>query len=79
MQRSLVALVRKDYLTHTFPLTAVQYTFLLALKTGKDIKQALTMAAQEAAQPIEQVYQSWTQPGNTRERWIEAGFFIAVD
>jgi hypothetical protein len=78
LQRSPVALLRKDYLTYTFPLTTVQYTFLMALKNGKDIEQALRVAAQESAQPIEQVYQSWAKPGSTRERWIEAGFFTAV-
>ena len=78
-QRSPVALVRKDYLTHTFPLTVVQYTFLEALQSGKDVEQALRIAAQEAALPIEQVRQSWSKSGSTRQRWIEAGFFIAAN
>jgi len=78
-RRSLVALVRKNYLTHTFPLTTVQYTFLRSLKSGKDVEQSLSIAAQEAAQPLEQVRQSWGKPGSTRQRWIEAGFFIAAN
>lgn len=79
LQRSPVALVRKDYLTHTFPLTVVQYAFLLALDRGADVGEAMAIAAKEAGQPLERVYQSWAKPGSTREQWIEAGFFIAGD
>ncbi|MGK7925238.1 MAG: putative DNA-binding domain-containing protein [Spirulina sp.] len=79
LQRSLVALIRKNYLTHTFPLTGVQYIFLRALQKGKNIEEAIAIAAREVKQPIERVYQSWARPGSTRERWIEAGFFIAAD
>ncbi|WP_089932858.1 HvfC/BufC family peptide modification chaperone [Candidatus Entotheonella palauensis] len=78
-QRSLVALVRKDYFTHTFSLSAPQYVFLKALQGGKTVAQGLAIAAEEAGQPIERVYRSWAQPGSTRARWIQAGFFIATD
>ena len=75
---SFVAMVRKDYLTHTFPLTALHYTFLTALLNGKSIEEALGVVARQSARPIEEVHQSWSDPGGIRKRWIEAGFFIEV-
>ncbi|MEA5472215.1 DNA-binding domain-containing protein [Spirulina sp. 06S082] len=79
LQRSPIALIRKNYLTHTFSLTGVQYIFLQALSRGLKIEEAIAVAAREAAQPREQVYRSWAQAGSTRERWLEAGFFIVAD
>ncbi len=78
-ERSLVALVRKDYLTHTLPLTPPHYTFLSALVGGKSVDEALAAVAQEVAMPFDRVYQSWTAPNGTRSRWIDAGFFIAAE
>ncbi|MBP0021051.1 MAG: hypothetical protein J7647_26295 [Cyanobacteria bacterium SBLK] len=53
VRRSPVVLVRKDYLTQTFPLAVVQYQFLLALDRGEEIGKAMAIAVGEAGQPIE--------------------------
>lgn len=76
LQRAPVALVRKDYRTHTFPLTTVQHEFLTAMLEGEDIHGAIAVAARTARQAPERVYQSWRESGSTRERWLAAGFFI---
>lgn len=75
-ERSLLAIVRSNYLTHTFPLSSVHYSFLRHLEQEKDIAIALQKVAQEMGKPIDGVYQSWIEPGGTREHWIKAGFFI---
>lgn len=76
LQRTPVIAVRKDYKTHTFPLTPVQHAFLAAMRAGEGFHGAMEAAAKDAGQPVEQVYQSWRAPGSTRERWLAAGFFI---
>ena len=78
-QQSFVALVRKDYLTHTLPLTAPHFTFLKALHSGQQVHQALEQVAQEFAIPIETVSQSWIAANGIRKRWIDAGFFATRD
>ena len=78
-QRSRLALVRKDYVTHTVPLTAPHYTFLTAIESGKKVEEALGLVAQQSARPLEEVYESWAEPGGMRRRWIGAGFFIEAD
>lgn len=75
-EKSWVALVRKDYLTHTVPLAAAQYSFLAALERGKNVEVALELVARETGRSIEEVSASWTEPNGIRKRWIEAGFFI---
>ena len=78
-ERSPLALVRKDYLTHTFPLTAPHYTFLKAIEGGTSVAEALGLVARESAKPIEEVSASWARPDGIRKRWIDAGFFVVAD
>lgn len=78
-ERSLLAMVRKDYLTHTLPLTAPHFTFLTALQGGKSVDEALVLVAQTFAMPIADVRASWADPAGTRKRWIDAGFFCESD
>ena len=73
---TLVALVRKNYLTRTVPLTAPHYTFLASLQSGSSVTEALKLVAAQLAMPIAKVHESWSAPEGTRQRWIEAGFFI---
>ena len=75
-EQSLVALVRKDYMTHTIPLTAQQHTFLTRIAEGKSIEEALRLVAQRWTIPIESVVDSWNAPRGVRKRWVEAGFFV---
>lgn len=78
-ERSFVALVRKDYITHTVGLSAQHYTFLAALEQGKSVEEALELVTQSLAMRIESVVQSWRAPDGVRKRWIEAGFFVEAD
>lgn len=79
-ERSLVALVRRDYLTHTYPLAPPHYLFLATMKNeGKDVGEALECVARELAIPITAVRQSWSAATGIRRRWIAAGFFVAAE
>lgn len=75
-ERSLLALVRKNYLTHTFPLSLPQYYFLQRLQIGETVDVALNFVAETLSKPADEVYQSWASQDGTRGRWIDAGFFI---
>jgi len=78
-ERSFVALVRKDYLTHTIPLTAIHFSFLTALAGGKSVKEACALVSRETRQPFDDVFDAWARPDGVRQRWIEWGFFIGAD
>jgi hypothetical protein len=78
-ERSRVALLRKDYVTHTIPLTPPHYIFLESLGSGKNVEESLDLVARELEMPSEKVYQSWTAPDGIRKRWIRMGVFIAAD
>lgn len=78
-ERSAVALVRKDYLTHTYPLSPPHFIFLAALEGGKSVGEALDRVAREIGRPLAEVSRSWAEPNGIRRRWIEAGFFIEAD
>lgn len=75
-QQSLVALVRKDYLTHTYPLAEPHYRFLKAMADGGSVQEALEAVAADVGRPIEEVRRSWAAPDGKRRAWLEAGFFI---
>ncbi len=75
-QRNYIALCRVNYLTHTHMLTAPQYWFLTAMQQGLSVAECLGWVAQKTDQNQDNVYRSWTSHGGTRDRWIEAGFFI---
>lgn len=74
---SFVAISRKDYQIHTFPITSVHFAFLTALAEGKRVPDALSHVAGVVGRPIEEVRHSWSE--RVRQRWIEAGFFISRD
>lgn len=77
--QSLVALVRKDYITQTLPLTEPHFAFLSALDGGSSIDEALYAVSQQFQMPEETVRRSWNEPGGIRTRWIAAGLFVATD
>lgn len=70
-------LLRRDYRTHTYPLSAAHDRFLRAVQRGGDIAQALIELADWTQQPIAQVQTSWRT--RVREAWIRAGFFVRRD
>ncbi len=70
-------LLRRDYRTHTYPLSAAHDRFLRAVQRSGDIAQALSELADWTQQPIAQVQTSWRT--RVREAWIRAGFFVCRD
>lgn len=74
-----VALVRRDYITRTVPLSAAHATFLAAMLAGGDVQGALaSVSARFMIDPV-MVGGLWRGPTGCRERWIEWGLFVAVD
>ncbi len=77
-ETSRVAIVRKNFLTHTSLLTLPHYTFLKALQQGESIAVALAHVAHTCSIPLDDVTQSWKEPNGIRQRWIQAAFFIEL-
>ncbi len=73
-RESYVAILRKDYLTSTFPINRVHYLFLKQLQICQDITYSLSHVSRITSTPLEQVTHSWQK--EVRERWVKAGFFI---
>jgi hypothetical protein len=69
-----VAIVRRDYLTRSFPITAVHHRFLSTVRCTGAISTALTELAETSGQPLPRVRQSWTE--RVRHAWLAAGFFV---
>lgn len=67
------ALVRRDYVTTTYPLTAMHHDFLAAMVTHGDIDPALADLASRLGHALSDVRRSWQQ--RVRGAWIDAGFF----
>jgi hypothetical protein len=73
-QESYVAVLRRDYVTSTFPINRVHYVFLKHLLQCRDVANALAHVSEVVDSPIEQVTRSWQE--EVRRLWIDAGFFI---
>lgn len=73
---SFVALVRTDYVTRTIGLSLPQYLFLQAMSEGRGVEGGLRAAAAHLSTAPEEVRRTW-RAGGERQRWIEAGFFVA--
>lgn len=73
-----VALVRKNYLTQTIPISAAQHLFLHNLHEGQSIDTSLSTLATHTAVPREQVRAAWETQGGTRDVWIKAGMFVVA-
>lgn len=71
-----IALVRKDYLTHTLFLSEPHYYFLLAMTQGSTVNDALRQVAEHFSLPFDQVVSSWQDPNGIRARWINSGVFL---
>lgn len=70
----LVAIVRRDYTTTTYPISTLHYRFLKELQNLGRIDRALAAIATWTGESLETVRQSWT--AEVRRPWIDAGFFI---
>lgn len=71
---SYVAVLRKDYLTSTFPINRIHYLFLKHLQSCDNIVSSLHYVSEVANTPLEQVTKSWRE--EVRTPWIKSGFFI---
>jgi hypothetical protein len=70
-----VVILRRDYHTTTYPVSALHYHFLAAMQSQGSIGDALRDIASWTQHSIEAVTQSWTE--EVRLQWIDAGFFVA--
>ena len=73
-EQSYVALVRRDFVTSTFPINRVHYLFLEHLQHSGDVVGALAHVAEVIDTPLERVTRSWRD--EVRRGWIDNGFFI---
>ncbi len=67
-------ILRRDFLTHTFPVTGFHHRFLTLVGRTGDVEAAITALAIEAGMPRDAVAASWR--GDVRNAWLEAGFFV---
>ncbi len=68
------ALIRRDYMVHSLPLTAGQFTFLQRLSAGATVPSALPALAADASSAAASL--AWM---TVRERWIEGGMFVEAE
>lgn len=71
-----VAFVRKDYLTHTLPISPAQHQFLQLLQQGMDVESALLHIATARNIGVTQLQNTWNRAQGTREQWIGMGMFV---
>lgn len=71
---SYVVILRRDYLTHTYPVTRLHYRFLSLLNEIGDVSRSLETIAAEAGKPVDEVRRSWRN--EVRQPWLDAGFFV---
>lgn len=74
-EKSMIAMVRNNYRTHTFPLRYTHYILLKAMSDGCSVSQALKTVADKADIPLLTVIRSWNHPQGIRHRWIIEGYF----
>lgn len=75
-QPSHVALVRRDYLTHTYRITGSQHAFLSILTGGLSVAEGLQSFAHEIGRSPGDVHDEWESPESAGQSWIAAGFFV---
>jgi len=73
---SHVALVRVNYRTHTYPISAAQHGFLQHLHSGESMEVALDALGASLDMTSQAVRQSWSSTTGVRNKWIAAGFFV---
>ncbi|WP_299626948.1 DNA-binding domain-containing protein [uncultured Tateyamaria sp.] len=73
---SFVAVLRANYQTTTVPLSHAHFTFLQALCAGENVAAALSAVSHALGQSDADVRRGWDAGSATRQRWIDAGFFV---
>jgi len=71
-----LAVLRKDYVTHTIPVSFAHFVFLHAMCQGGTVQTALATVSQQLGQPPDRVEQAWKDAAEIRDGWITAGFFL---
>ena len=71
-----LAVLRKDYVTHTIPLSLPHFLFVQEMCRGRTVQAALGVVAQQLQQPRAYVEEAWQDAAEIREGWIKAGFFL---
>jgi hypothetical protein len=72
--RSYAVILRRDFLTHTYPVTRLHYEFLSLVRRTRDLPASVEAIAAEAGYSVDAVWRSWRH--EVRRPWIEAGFFV---
>jgi hypothetical protein len=72
--RSYAVILRRDFLTHTYPVTRLHYEFLSLVRRTRDLPASVEAIAPEAGYSVDVVWRSWRH--EVRRPWIEAGFFV---
>ncbi|CAM3362010.1 DNA-binding domain-containing protein [Paracidovorax anthurii] len=70
-------IVRRDYLTHTYPVSPLHHRFLAEVQARGGIPQALQAIADGTGHPLDAVAHSWRT--EVRQPWLQAGFFVAQE
>jgi hypothetical protein len=71
---SHAVILRRDYLTHTYPVTPFHFDFLQRVRTEGNVAGALAALARQTRLSLAEVQRSWRE--EVRSAWIEAGFFM---
>jgi hypothetical protein len=72
-EATFTALVRKDFIVHTLPLSESQYHFLIRMERGMSAREALEDVAQSSGRPMTELAILWA---GLRSRWLAAGLFV---
>ncbi|WP_211442562.1 HvfC/BufC N-terminal domain-containing protein [Collimonas humicola] len=71
---SNAVILRRDFLTHTYPITPQHHRFLSLMQQTMHVPTALEQVAAETGRDLEEVKRSWRD--QVRGPWLEAGFFV---
>jgi hypothetical protein len=71
---SHAAILRRDYLTHTYPVSPQHHRFLELVRQMRHVPTALRAIAQESGRALPEVERSWRE--DVRGPWLQAGFFV---
>lgn len=74
-----VALVRRDFLTRTVPLSEAHHALLTAIQGGQAVTAALAHVCARYGFDPGEAERGWHSADGVRARWIDWGFFVAAD
>jgi hypothetical protein len=71
---SYAVILRRDFRTHTYPVTRLHHRFLSLVGQTRHVPASLEAIAAEAGYPVDEVWRSWRH--EVRRPWLEAGLFV---